>query len=205
MRTSKPISTISYNSERFLREKLNELIRNHKISDYMFIPHVPEEDEKKEHIHLWIKPNTLVDTMDIQAFFHEFDPLHPDKPLKCIDFRTSDPDEWILYSQHFGPYLASKGESREYLYSREDFRFYDEDTFDDRYLHAFKGSNWAQRYQLLQMLNSNEISPVDLIKSGTVPLSMACQLNAYEYMRTHIGTLDRGGRDNHEMEGFSNG
>ena len=71
MRTSKPIATISYNSETYLRDKLNELIKSHKISDYMFIKHKAESDERKDHIHLWIKPNTLLDTMDLQKHFTE--------------------------------------------------------------------------------------------------------------------------------------
>ena len=198
MRTTKPISTISYNSQEFLFQKLDELIRNHKISDYMFIFHKAEEDEKKDHVHLWIKPNTLLDTMDIQAFLHEYDPTNPLKPLKCIDFRiTHDTDEWILYNQHYGSYLASKGESREFHYSREDFCYHDEDTFDDLYLHAFKGSKWAKQNQILEQLTSGQITPVELINNGTIPLNMATQLNAYKYMQTHYG-LDRGGRDNHE-------
>lgn len=199
MRTSKPISTISYNSLPFLKSKLDELVTNHKICDYMYISHHAEADEKKDHIHLWIKPNTLLDTMDIQSFLHELDPNNPTKPLKCIDFRlTHDTDEWILYCQHFAPYLASKGEAREYHYKKEDFFFHDEDTFDDLYLHAFKGSKWAQNNQILQQLTSGLLSPVDLINNGTVPLNMATQLNSYKYMQTHYNVTDRGEHTNHE-------
>ena len=68
MRTSKPIATISYNTEEYLVSRLQELVRNKKICDYMYIKHFKEEDETKDHIHLWIKPNTLIDTMDIQDF-----------------------------------------------------------------------------------------------------------------------------------------
>lgn len=101
MNTRKEISTISYNSVEFLTEKLQELLNEHIISDYMFIPHKAEEDETKDHIHLWIKPNKLLDTMDLQSFLQEYDPLHPDKPLKCIDFRFAKTDDWILYSIHY--------------------------------------------------------------------------------------------------------
>lgn len=200
MRTSKPISTISYNSEEHLRMKLSELVRSHKISDWMYIYHLPEVDERKAHFHLWIKPNTLLDTMDLQKHFEEIDLSHPDKPLKCIDFKTSKTDDWILYSEHFVPYLASKGESREVVYSKSDFRFMDEDTFEDTYNHAHKGSDWAHRNQILESIRNNQISPQDLILNGTVPLNLASQLNALEYMKKHYGTLDRGGHDNHEVE-----
>lgn len=183
MRTSKPIATISYNSENHLRMKLNELIESHKISDYMFIRHNAESDEKKDHIHLWIKPNTLLDTMDLQNHFLEVDLQNPTKPLKCIDFRQSKVDDWILYNQHYEPYLLSKGEVREYHYLKSDFRFYDEDNFEDLYQHAMKGSEWAKRNQLLEALNSEAIRPEDLILNGTVPLNMASQLNALESLK----------------------
>ena len=163
----------------------------------MFINHFAEEDERKNHIHLWIKPNTLIDTMDLQKHFTELDPANPMKPLKCIDFKQSQVDDWILYCQHYGPYLASKGESREYHYSRDDFVYCDEDTFDELYHHAFKGSEWAKRYQILQALEQGKMSPTQLILNGTVPLNLASQLNAFKYMETHYG-LDRGDRKNHE-------
>ena len=129
--------------------KLDELIRNHVISDYMYIEHLPEEDEKKKHIHLWIKPNKLLDTMDLQEFFKEDDPNNK-KPLGCKDFRFAKTDDWILYNQHFQPYLAYKGEDRGIYYQKSDFNFYDEDQFDYLYNHAMKGSEFARRYQILQ-------------------------------------------------------
>lgn len=200
MRTSKPIATISYNTEPFLLNKLQELIRNHKISDYMYIKHFPEEDERKEHIHLWLKPNTLLDTMDLQEFFRELDPSKPDKPLKCIDFRTSKTDDWILYNLHHSGYLASKGEAREFVYNKEDFRFYDEDNFEDLFKHALFGSEWSKQNQLLKLINEGSISPDELITSGLVPLQLTSQINSLYYMKTHYGRLDRGGRPNHEID-----
>lgn len=200
MRTSKPIATISYNSQEFLVLKLGELIRRHKISDYIFINHFAEADEKKNHIHLWIKPNTLLDTMDLQDFFCELDDKHPTKPLKCIDFRPSEVDDFILYGQHYAPYLASKGESREYHYSRDDFVYNDEDTFEERYNHAYKGSEWARRNQILEMLSRNELSPTDLILNGSVPLNLASQLNAFKYMQRNYGITTRDDRPNHEVD-----
>jgi len=174
------------------------MVDNHKICDFMFINHFAEEDEKKNHIHLWIKPNTLIDTMDLQSFLTELDPKNPLKPLKCIDFRQSSVDDWILYNQHYAPYLASKGESRQYHYSKDDFIYLDEDTFEDLYNHAFKGSEWAKRNQILQALEQGSINPTDLILNGTVPLNMASQLNAFAYMKRNYGTTDRGGREGHE-------
>ena len=74
MRTSKMISTISYNSLEYLKLKLNDLIDRHIIVFYLFIHHLPESDELKEHTHLFIEPNTTIDTMSIQEFLQEPDP-----------------------------------------------------------------------------------------------------------------------------------
>lgn len=195
MRTSKPIASISYNTEAFLKAKLQELYRNHRIDDWMYIRHDPEEDEKKSHIHLWISPNRLIDTMDLQDFFNEIDPRKPDKPLKCLPFSLSKEDDWILYGQHFPPYLASKGETREFIYSKEDFVYADEDTFEHAYRHALKASEWAQRNTTLNLIREGTVDPVDLLLSGVVPLNMANQLSA---LVTLQGKTFRNGHPNHE-------
>lgn len=198
MRTSKPISTISYNSVPFLCSTLSEMIKNHVISNYVMIFHKKEKDEKKDHIHLLIFPNKLLDTMDIQESLVELNPLEPTKPFKCIDFRTSVIDDWILYAEHFAPYLDFKSQSREFHYSYEDFIYYDEDAFDDLYAHAHKGSDFAHKKQILTLMKSG-INPADLIGTGTIPLNMACNLRAYSNMLTE-NTLNRNGRANHEEQ-----
>ena len=198
MRTKKPIATISYNSIEFLEEHLNTLFEQKKISDYMFIKHFPEEDEKKEHIHLYIEPNTLIDTMELQEFFTELDLNNPCKPFKCINFVQSKIDDWILYNTHFKPYLASKFETRKYSYVKEDFHFLDEDTFDYNWNHAFRGSEWAKRNQMLESLTDGRISPVKLITNGTVPLNMASQLNAFEFLKRNENTTNRGSHNPHD-------
>ena len=183
MRTSKPIATVSYNTIDFLTEKLNELYNNHQISDWMFIKHDAEEDEKKDHVHLWINPNKLLDTMDLQKFFREVDPDNLEaKPLGCIDFVSSKIDDWILYSQHYPPYLDSKGESRQFIYRKEDFVVCDELTFDDHYKHAFHGSDWARKYEVIKVLQDNINDPkfdaTELVLKGIVPFSQSSQLNS---------------------------
>lgn len=194
MRTSKEIGTISYNTEAYLYDRLQELLRNKVISDYMYIPHIPEKDEGKPHIHLWIKPNKLLDTMDLQEYFEEHDPSSS-KPLKCIDFRPSKTDDWILYNQHYEPYLSYKGEDREFYYSKSDFRYADVDQFEHLYNHAFKGSDFARRYQILKKLQDDTFSGYDMIASGMIPLNMAGNVNAFEQLRR--GSLFRNGRKTH--------
>ena len=125
----------------------------------------------------------------------ELDAKHPTKPLKCIDFRVSKTDDWILYNQHFAPYLASKGETREYHYSKDDFVAADEETFEYNYQHAFKGSEWALRYQILEQLASGDVKPAQLILSGTVPLNLASQVNAFLFLKEKYG-MDMKGQQN---------
>lgn len=209
MNTSREISTISYNSQEFLIMKLEELLEKHIISYYMLINHFAEEDEKKNHIHLFLKPNKKLDTMDLQKNFIEFDSANI-KPLKCLDFRVSNSDDWILYNLHYGPYLASKFESRKFHYTVEEIISSDEDNLEYLYHHAMHGSEFAQKKQLLDALNDSTISAVDLIRNGTVSLSQANNLRAFREMLIHSDKyditcsdmqmrdkLDRGGRKNH--------
>lgn len=196
MRTCKCVSTISYNTEQFLWDNLYKLVQNHVISDFMYIHHFREEDERKEHFHVWLKPNTLIDTMDIQQMFEEYDPNHPDKPLKCIDFRKSETDDWILYSIHDQDYLLSKGETRQYHYNKDDIRYYDEDTFLDLWYHALHGSKWAEKKQQINLLFEYDRNKADLIRQHRVPLQMASQLLALDNLqRTY-----RGYHENHEFQ-----
>lgn len=195
MRTSKPTSTISYNSQEYLILKLNELVKNKKISFWVFIFHKAEKDERKDHVHLYLRPNTLIDTMEIQDFLREIDHKNISKPLGCIDFRASKDDEWVLYTEHFEPYLASIGQSREYHYTREQFVSSDEDTFFDMYQHAHFGSEWAKRFQILRQLEDS-IQPHQLILNGTFPLNMASQLRAFKDMENNAN-LYRGNKKTH--------
>lgn len=197
MKTKREISTISYNTIDFLVMELEQLIQDHVISFWCVISHQPDEDEKKPHHHVYIIPNGQLDTMDLQLQFREYDPNKPDKPLGCINFEYSKRDDWILYGEHYEPYLASKFQSRKHHYTKEHFISSDEDTFDYYYNHAFTASDWAVKNQILLHLTSCDMSPTDLIEKGVVPLNQASQLNAYLYMKTHYGT-ERNGHANHE-------
>lgn len=179
MRTSKPISTISYNSEAFLHHTLENLIQAHTISDYIFIRHNAEEDDLKDHIHLWIKPNKLLDTMDLQDALRELDLTDPSKkPLGCIDFTPSAIDDWILYCQHYTPYLETKMEQREYHYAKSDFYFHDEETFERYYNHAFRGSDFSKSAAIRQFLEAGG-KPTELLTKGVLPFQQANAVLSY--------------------------
>lgn len=182
MHTSKPISTISYNSHGFLIDTLMKLREKGVISDWFCIKHYREEDESKDHYHVWIMPNKRIDTLYLQGFFKEFDPEFPQKPLGCIDFCISNPDDAILYFQHFTPYLNFKGQSRKYVYQREDFYFADYLCFEEKYNHAFKASEFARSVELVEQLKMYRNNPAKLIENNVIKLNQACQLNAYMNM-----------------------
>lgn len=120
MRTSKPFSTISYNSDKYITLKLNSLVDSGKISFWCAIRHKPEEDEKKSHLHIYIVPSAMFQTDDLKSYLAEVDPEHPKQPLTCISARPSKTfDDWVLYALHDKRYLTSKGLSRQHHYNRD--------------------------------------------------------------------------------------
>lgn len=107
MATQKPIATISYNSEYFLKKVLDELYKSHRIQAYQYICH-KGEDGDKDHIHLRIEPNVRLDPMDLTELFKELDLDHPDKPLGVRPWRSSKEEDWYLYAVHNENYLKLK-------------------------------------------------------------------------------------------------
>jgi len=106
MATQKPISTISYNTEKFLKEKLDIWLSAHIIQCYQYICH-KGEDGDKDHIHLRIEPNKKLDPMDLQEQLREYQ-IGKDKPLGCRPFRPSKEEDWFLYAVHDSQYLKLK-------------------------------------------------------------------------------------------------
>ena len=105
MKTTMPTSTISYNSGGFLKLKLDELLKAKVIQFYAFIEHVPEEDEKKKHKHLYIEPAKSVQTEELRDELREYVEETPDKPLGCMPFGKSKFGDWYLYAIHDEAYL----------------------------------------------------------------------------------------------------
>ena len=106
MATQNPISTISYNTEKFLVEKLEAWKKAHIIQAYMYIMH-KGEDGDKDHIHLRIEPNRRIDPMDLSEELKEYKPGMK-KPLGCRPFRPSKEEDWFLYVVHDPEYLKLK-------------------------------------------------------------------------------------------------
>lgn len=121
MATSRPISNISYNSEDFLLEKLEEWYDAHLIQAYQYIKH-KGEDGDEDHIHLRIEPNQRLDPMDLTEELKEYDPNHP-KPKGVLTWRPSSEADWCLYVLHDPDYLKftdSDSEDGKIPYSIED-------------------------------------------------------------------------------------
>lgn len=121
MRTTKPISTISFNTPEYLRCKLQELQEAGRISFWCFIVHEPEDDEAagKQHAHVYVEPSKMLQTDDLREALKEFDPEKPEKPRGCLTWHSSKFADWYLYSLHDRGYLATKGQTRRYHYTAD--------------------------------------------------------------------------------------
>ena len=119
MRTSKAFSTISYNTQDFLIDNLNRLLNSRDIDFWQYIYHNKEEDEEKDHIHLYVVPSHLIDTNQFAREFVEFveGESKPRRLRPCVSSKFQD---WYLYAIHHSGYLAGKGQSRKYHYSIDD-------------------------------------------------------------------------------------
>lgn len=106
MATQKPTSSISYNTEAFLKEKLEAWRQAHIIQAYQYICH-KGEDGDKDHIHFRVEPNRRIDTMDLQEELKEY-VLGEDKPRGVRPFRPSQEEDWILYAVHDEDYMKMK-------------------------------------------------------------------------------------------------
>lgn len=196
MRTTKPISTISYNSPEYLYTKLSELRKCGLISFWCFIQHWAEDDEaNKDHFHVYIEPSKIVQTDDIRDFFKEFDPSNPSKPLGCIQFNSSKFDPWYMYCLHDKRYLASLGESRKYHYSADEFVASDDDDllFKVKRIDMLNLSRYADMEDAIE----HGLSWSEYFARGTVPIQ---QINNFErawYLLTANRT-ERNGHQGHE-------
>lgn len=106
MRSRNPISTISYNSDDFLRRKLDGFVRTGELAYWAFINHKAEDFERRDHKHVFMLPDKLVDTSQLQSELCE---LHDDGSIDtCKLFRPSKWGDWYYYALHDPAYLACK-------------------------------------------------------------------------------------------------
>lgn len=176
MKTSLPCSTISYNSAEYLIKKLNRMIDEGTLSFYSFIYHFAEEDDKKDHIHLYIVPNGLQDTDKIREDLLELTNKE-EKGLGTCPFRSSKFQEWFLYCSHNKKYLDSKMEVRKYNYQDGDFYSSDETYFRDL-IHHIDWSKFMGSERFLNALRSG-LDFRQCCIQGIVPISLVSQYRTF--------------------------
>ena len=197
MRTTKAFTTITYNTENFLKIKLDELVKAKKISFYCFIKHKAEEDEKKDHIHLFVDPSAIIQTDDLKDNLIEFDPKNPTLPLTCLTAKScKNFGDAYLYFKHDKAYLTSKGQSRKYHYRFEDFRTSSEDELRMRVseIDMLSITPYAAMLEAQRMGLSWE----QFFKQGSVPIP---QIYAFEKAWNLLSSAStcRNGREGHEI------
>ena len=194
MRSARPFSTISYNSESFLRSKLEELINEGILDFWAFIDHAPEEDELKAHKHVYFIPSSIVHTDYIKKYLQEYDEKNPDKPLGVTIFSSSKFDDWYLYGCHDKAYLASKGQSRKHQYVKSQFVTSDIDHFGEL-IRCVDRSKYIGLERVVDAV-VNGMQFADMVRLGQVPIQL---INQYKYAYDCIAqsTTQRAGRETH--------
>lgn len=171
MLRSVKISTISYNTDKFITMQLDGLVSSRKIRFYMFINHLAEAAELSNHKHLLIVPDEKIDTRDLDDLFKEPDPNN-DLPLDCKDWNvTSNILDWILYAVHDPLYCAEKHkELKMYTYNKEDIHCNDKQILENYYYMAYHEFSFWKNSKFIKLLNNGH-TPQDLVKNGYVSMS----------------------------------
>lgn len=186
MKTSKPISTISYNSEEFLKAKLDYLFRSGEVAFWYYIKHHGEYDKEtniqdKDHIHLYLEFADRVDTIKLGDMFLEYEngDLNS-KPLKCMPFRVSKPYDALLYNIHHSQYLLQKFEQKEFSYTIDDIVTSDKDYLNQLYSEAMH-SDIFKRDRMMKLMDSG-VSVAEMCYHGLVNTNQAYQMMIFEQL-----------------------
>lgn len=194
MQTSKLISTISYNSPVHLQGTLFRLVKAGVLEYAHWVQHKAEADEKKDHIHVVMKPNRRLDTSAIRNQFEEI-VIGQDKPLGVLPFKsTSRMSDWMLYSAHDINYLLKKGEVREHHYRREDFHSTEPDLLDEDWRECHKSDD--SKVPILAEYAKLGKPWVEVVKANFLPVNQLFQYK--EIFFTLLGGLERGKGERHE-------
>ena len=180
-----------------MQVKLNDLVNRRKIAFFGFIEHLPEEDEKKAHKHLYIVPNGQINTDEILDYLLELDPKNPDKSLGCIPFHSSKFTDWYLYSVHDKDYLASKGQSRKYSYQKEEVIVSDSDFFNEE-LHRMDLSKLSKVKALRNAVESG-VPFEHMLMTGQIPVQQVyAYKQTYDMILNYLDRTQRNGRETHQ-------
>ena len=169
MRTQQPISFIWFGSESFLKDQLSCFVVENKVDFWCFIHHKKEEEEKKDHFHVFAMPSSVIDSDYFKAHFVEADPNNV-KPVKINRIETSKWYDWYWYGLHDPRYLSTKGiDPKRYVYSPNDIVRSDEDMFIEMKLNTPKVKNSADPIREAVI---NRVPFVNLVDSGVVPIHL---------------------------------
>lgn len=191
MQTSRLISTISYNSRSYLSGRLNDLKQQGIIDFAFWIWHTPEEDEKKEHAHVVLRPSKRIDTNALESMF-----IEPCEGLarKVLPFRiTKAMRDFLLYSSHDKAYLIQKGESRKYEYTLQDWQSTNADYLLEEWNDAHRGQD-SKLNQYFRMLDEG-LDFETILRMGFIPANCYYM---YRDIYEKCGRTNRNGRENHD-------
>lgn len=194
MQTTKLVSSISYNSPDFLKGKLFDLVRQGIIEYAHWIWHEPEEDEKKAHSHIVVKPNKRLDTSKLRNEFIE-PVVGEEKPLGILPFQSSKMGDWMLYAVHDVAYLLRKCQERNHHYRKEDLKTTEPDLLEEHWRDCHEGEDSRMRHVI--ELAEKGVEWSDILKMGFIPINQLFQFR--ELFFTFVkGQTDRDGRKGHE-------
>lgn len=167
MKTSKSLSTISYNTTVHLENILSLLIEDGIVYEYFYILHYGEGCDK-DHIHLFLSLCKSVDTSSLRDRFTEPSPIWYEPDLGCMPFLKSDFNNWLLYSLHDETYLMLKKEVKYFHYDLSDVYTNSECNIGNCYRDAYDKICNTDNMQILDKLQ-NGFTPSQLIKQGYNP------------------------------------
>lgn len=204
MKTTMTISTISYNTEAYLRHTLEQLEKAHVIAFWSYVEHLPEEDEKKKHFHVYLEPAVSIQTEALRDQFLEI-VNGEELPRKVMPFNKSKFADWYLYGIHDTDYLSSKGQERKYHYTRNDVVCPDTDYLDEkiRQIDMLNLTPYAKMREAIEHGSSFD----EILASGNIPITFINQYkqawlaltSMYEKRKeTNGGYTERNGREGHE-------
>lgn len=178
MKTIKPVSSVSWNSEEFLTKTLNKLIDDHVVLFWFYVKHLPESNEGKEHFHVYIEPDIRIDTNEFRQQFEELPPKDSKEKdiIRPLPFEKSNFDNAYLYFTHNKVYLNSKGFYKQYynytnVVSSDDFLLQEKVGLIDFY--KIQGS----RANRIKDAIIHGVCFEDMVLTGLIPVQ---QINQYQ-------------------------
>ena len=165
--TSKPLSTITYCSNKFLNKTLKQLEADGIVTFWFYINHQPDVDDKVPHTHLRIELGRPVDPEKIRKIFTQKKKKGKDENSRM--FRPSKLEDAILYFIHDQEYLIAKEKPRNIFYKLSDMHTNNKKELEGCY---FEAREWLRNTILKdkctedKIRNGDKIS--DLIEQGLI-------------------------------------